>query len=138
MTVNGVQLVRSRRADDAVALEDQLPDGITFSLWNAPSNVPVALARVQEYRSVNRAIKDVPGPPFELKTAHAGKATPRADLRRGYLTNIISIADASSSSNISSLNNRLNAFLTASTPFPVELWDLIWRMPRENAGWGDE
>ena len=91
MTVNDVKLVRSRQVNDAVALEDQLSDGITISLRNAPSDVRVAFARVQEYRSVNRAIKDVPGPPFELKTAHAGKAAPLGDLRHGYCANIISL-----------------------------------------------
>ena len=39
MTVNDVPLVRSRRVDDALALENQLSDGITFSLWNGPSDV---------------------------------------------------------------------------------------------------
>ena len=46
MTVNDVQLVRSRRVDDAVALENQISDGITFSLWNPPSDESVTFARV--------------------------------------------------------------------------------------------
>ena len=73
MTVNNVKLVRSRRVDDALALEDQLSDAITISLWNAPPDVRVALARVQEYRSVNRAIKEVSGPPFELERPTLGR-----------------------------------------------------------------
>ena len=46
MTVNDVEPVRSRRVDDAVALDAQLSDRITISLWNTPPNVRVALVRV--------------------------------------------------------------------------------------------
>ena len=59
------------------------------------------------------AIKAVPDSPFELKTHRPGKAAPLRHLRRGYWGDIISIVRASRSSNIPSLNNRLNALLKA-------------------------